>query len=47
MMKIAIPRWQVLYAESYNIKFFHNKEQAKQFAHSKELSKMRDGEEYR
>jgi hypothetical protein len=39
-MDLIIPKFRVLYADSYNIAFFHNKEDAKRFEKTKKLAKI-------
>lgn len=39
-MDLIIPKFRVLYADSYNIAFFHKKEDAKKFEKTKKLAKI-------
>jgi len=39
-MDLIIPKYRVIYADSYNIAFFHNKEDAKRFEKIKKLAKI-------
>ncbi len=39
-MDIIIPKFRVIYADSYNIAFFHNKRDAKKFEKTKKLAKI-------
>jgi hypothetical protein len=39
-MDLIIPKFRVIYADSYNIAFFHNKEDAKGFEKTKKLAKI-------
>lgn len=39
IMGLIIPKYRVLYADSYNIAFFHDKRDAKRFEKTKRLAK--------